>query len=213
MLGNKYYSKIRRVLKKANLKFEKVFFFKIDLATYCLDLEEGGIKILRTDNIEDLNSIITARGESFLHRYEKWITRGYLCFCAVLENQVIGVLWLNNTDVGEVLFGYKERIKDSNSEAWVIDGYVLDKYRQMGAYKLIWNKVLYMAKDKGIRYIYAAIQNSNHRSFKVHYKLGMNSNVYKILYYFRIAWFNVYITRRFTKLRDIANLKGKAHFI
>ena len=208
----KYFLKTLRFFKKATLKFEKVYFFKIDLKTFCFDLERGDIKISNVNDVQDLKDIISERGGSYVHRYEKWLKRKYLCYRAILDNKVIGILWLNNTSFVEVLFGYKEKIQNCSTEAWVIDGYVLEKYRRLGTYKLIWYKVLYEAKNRGIEYIFAAIQNSNIKSFKVHYKLGMNSNVYKVLYYFRLVWFNVYLIKHFSKFRNIAELKKEISF-
>jgi len=205
-------SKYIRFLKKASFKFDRVYFFKIDLKSFKFDLEGVDIEIIKTNTVRDLVDIILERGDSHTKRYEKWIQRNYLCYRAVFAGKVIGILWLNNTKLVEVLFGYKERIQNTNTEAWVIDGYVLEKYRRIGAYKLLWHNVLFDAKNRGIEYIYAAIQSSNESSFKVHYKLGMNNNVYKVLYYFRLFWFKIFLTRRFLRFKDIAILKPKIIF-
>ncbi|HCT30407.1 MAG TPA: hypothetical protein DIW31_06675 [Bacteroidales bacterium] len=212
MSTQKYLSKIIRFLKKATLKFERVYFFKIDLKTFFFELEDEKITVQLVNNIEDLDDIIAERGESYVIRYEKWFNRKFQCFRATIENKTIGILWLNNTNVVEVLFGYKEKIENSKTEAWVVDGYVLEKYRKLGAYKLIWHTVLFEAKKSEIEYVFAAIQDSNIRSFKVHFKLGMNSNVYKVLYYFKILWFNLYLFKHFASYKNIALLKKNINF-
>jgi len=207
-----FISKILRLTKKAKFKFDKLYFFKIDLNDFSFDLRKNDIKIKIAENIQDLKEIISERGATYINRYEKWFKRNYICYYAIIDNKGIGLLWLNNTNIVELLFGYKEKVKDRNTEAWVIDGYVLKEYRGYGAYKLIWHRVLYEAKENGIKYIYAAIYNSNINSFKIHFKLGMNNNVYKILYFFRIIWIKIYLFKYFPRFQNIKELRKDIRF-
>lgn len=200
-------NKISGLIGKARLICDKGYFFKIDLESFDFELLNNPTLIKVAVNITELNDIIAERGHTFKRRYENWLNIGHLCYCAIHGDNVVGVLWIHNTERVNILFGYTEKVNDIRTEAWVIDAYIIEKHRGTGIYKYLWSKAMYESKMSGLKYIHAIIQDSNTKSFEVHYALGCSNNVYKIIYYCRLLWFNIRIIRKLPKAMDILKLK------
>jgi len=203
MIIKKIYRRIWSILINTRIKYGKLYIFKIKLETNQHPKIKNKIEL--ANSIEDLHEIIQERGNDFKKMYEKWLLKGYICFLSKNEKSTIGIVWLNNTNMVALEFGYKQKLKNS-SEAGLIDAYVLKEKRGKGVYKTIWNEALNEAQRLGIKTLYGYILNNNIRSIKVHFKLGMK-DVYQILYYIRILWFNLYFKKKFRNLKDISLLK------
>lgn len=199
----KIYNKIKLIIKNTCFKYDKLYIFKININqnTNTFNIYE----IVKANTIDDLKEIIQEREDFFYKMYINWLSKGFICFIAKEEKSTIGIVWLNNTKEVPLEFGYKQKLK-TKSEAGLIDAYVLKNKRGKGVYKEIWNNALYEAQKLGINKLYGYILNNNMRSIKVHYRLGMK-NVYQILYYTRILWFNLYFKKTFNNLKDISLLK------
>ena len=203
MIIKKIYRRIWSILINTRIKYGKLYIFKIKLETNQHPKIKNKIEL--ANSIEDLHEIIQERGNDFKKMYEKWLLKGYICFLSKNEKSTIGIVWLNNTNMVPLEFCYKQKLKNS-SEAGLIDAYVLKEKRGKGVYKTIWNEALNEAQRLGIKTLYGYILNNNIRSIKVHFKLGMK-DVYQILYYIRILWFNLYFKKKFRNLKDISLLK------
>ena len=203
MLIRKIFSIIITKLKSTSVRYGKLFFYKLNLTQ---NKNTSSIyRIVRVNKIDDLMEIIKERENFFTEMYKNWFSKGFICFVAKEEKSTIGILWLANKKEVPLEFGYKQKLND-RTEACIIDGYILKEKRGKGVYKIIWDEVIYEAQKMGIKNLYAQILNKNVRSFKVHYKLGMK-DVYQILYYFRILWFNLYFIKRFRNFKDISLFK------
>ena len=203
-LIKKFYSTIKNI----RLRYDKLFIFKVNLIEN--KKLDSSYNIERAKVIDDIKQIIQERGNGFVRKYKEWLNSGFICFVAKLENDTVGIVWLNNIGNVPLEFGYKQKLKD-NTEAGLIDAYVLKEKRGKGIYKTIWNESLLEAQRLGIKTLYAYILNKNISSIKVHYKLGVK-DVDKILYYIRILWFNLYFLKTFKSPINIAKFKRDINF-
>ena len=195
--------KIKFIIKNTSFQFDKLYIYRINLIG--IKRTSNNFKIVQTNSIDDLKEIIQEREDSFQKRYMNWFSKGLICFIIKEEKSTIGILWLANKKEVPLEFGFKQRLKN-DSEAGLIDAYVLKEKRGKGVYKTIWNKAVEEAKKLGIKTLYGYVLHNNMQSIKAHYKLGMK-DVYQILYYIRILWFNFYFKKTFKNYKDISSLK------
>lgn len=203
ILIKKLFFRLLTELKNTKVKSDKLFYFIINLESNIEKTTSYVVSYAKT--IEDLELIIKERETYFAKMYQEWLANGYICFIVKEIDSTIGIVWLNNTRVVPLEFGYRQILNDK-TEAALIDAYVVKNKRGKGVYKALWSQLLKEAKKIGIKTLYAAILNNNVLSFKVHYKLGMK-RVTKILYYYRILWFNIYFVRNLKNLVDITYFK------
>lgn len=208
MLLKKIYLKILYELRNTRFKYDKLYIFKINL--FDSGNENKTYEVTKASSINDLKDICEERKGNFADMYKVWLQKGNTCFIVKNEDSTDGIVWLNNTNVVPLEFGYHQKLKD-NTEAGLIDAYVLRGKRGKGVYKAIWNKSLQETKKMGITTLYGYILNNNTQSMKVHYKLGMK-NVYQILYYYKILWFKLYYVKTLKHKTDILDLKRKINF-
>lgn len=197
-------NKIKFLIKNTRFQFDKLYIYKINLIGN--KRTSNNFKIVKANSIDDLKEIIQERDVSFKRRYIDWFSKGIICFIMKEEKSTIGILWLANKKEVPLEFGCKQRLKN-DSEAGIIDAYVLKEKRRKGVYKTLYNKALEEAQRLEIKTLYGYVLSNNIQSIKAHYKLGMK-DVYQILYYFRILWFDFHFKRTFKNLKDISSLKN-----
>lgn len=203
MIIKKIFRRIWSIILSTKIKYDKLYIFKINMDL--IQHRGGGNRIEIANSIEDLNGILLEREEGFRKMYEDWLSKGYICLLAKKKKSTIGFVWLNNTNIVPLEFNYKQKLKNKR-EAGLIDAYVLKEKRGKGVYKKIWDEALSEASRLGIKTLYGYIKNENIKSIRVHYKLGMK-DVFQILHYFRILWFNIYFKKTFKNLKDISLIK------
>ena len=120
-------------LKKTKVKNDKLFIFIINLEG---SLEKTTSYIVnQAKTIEDLELIIKEREKTYFAKmYQEWLEKGYICFIVKENDSTIGIVWLNNTKVVPLEFGYKQILNDK-TEAALIDAYVVKNKRGKGVYK------------------------------------------------------------------------------
>lgn len=202
MLIRKVYDRLKYELLNTQIKIDKLFIYKINLED--INTDASMVKIKKARNLNDIKEVYKERGGNFQGRYQKWLNKGYTCFVAINDGVTIGIVWLNNTDVVPLEFGYHQNL-NNKTEAGLIDAYVVKDKRGRGIYKAIWNKALTEAVKMGITTLYGYILKDNILSIKVHYKLGMK-NVYQVLYYYKILWFRFYYIKKFKTEIDVLDL-------
>lgn len=191
------------LLKSTNIKHDKLFIFKINLELP--NYVSYPYQVTLAKNIGDLEQILIEREDYFKEMYSRWFTNGYICFLVKDESKALGIVWLNNTDTVPLEFGYTQHLA-SKKEAGLIDAYVIKEKRGKGIYNALWYTALKETKKLGITDLYGYILDKNTNSLVVHYKLGMRE-IYQVLYYYRILWFNFFYLKHLKKLTDISHFK------
>ena len=200
---NRIYRKLFEIFKACRFEVNSLYYYLIDNKAF-IDLDDR-YEVIKTNDVNELKPIYEEREHYVKKQYENWLKLGYICFIARTEGRTVGLLWLNNTGTVPLEFG-RQLILKAKTEAAIIDGYVLKRYRGKGIYKIIWNAVLLEAQKLKVNNLYAQILNNNVISIKVHYPLGMK-NVYQRLDYYRIMWFNFFRLKKFIPPIDILELR------
>ncbi len=202
MLIRKIYNRLKYEFKNTEIRYDKLFIYKINNENINLDVSLFNVK--KACDLNDIKEIYEERGGNFKAMYKRWLQLGYICFIAIKDGVTLGVVWLNNTNTVPLEFGYYQTLINKE-EAGLIDAYVLKKHRGKGIYKAIWNEALTEAAKMGITTLYGYVLKDNIISIRVHYRLGMEK-VCRTLYYYKILWFRFYYLKSYKTEVDIFNL-------
>lgn len=144
--------------------------------------------IVRRATIDDLGKLKVFKSDTTLYR--DWLKNNEIFIIALIDEKVVGQICITNDQPKENINFIKFKLK--SEEAYVREGFIHPKYRNMGIYSIIFSFAAQIAERQGYSRVYGDITSNNQKSREIHTKkfgfIPVFSYMYVKLPFFEKTW-------------------------
>lgn len=153
---------------------------------------------IRKATFEDLDKFSKIAPGKRLKRFKDWYRKGYECFIALKDGEIIYYQWLAFSDFYHQ--GLNMNLKIQEDEVYPIDVYTLPEYRMKNLHLAVDSQLFEYCRDRKRYRLIATASPEQFPLFQIMYKRSGLGHVYpvKSITYIRTLWMKKHKIREFT---------------